>query len=163
MNDIKCPNCGESYYMEGPSMRTAMYCPPIWKDGVNVNPDRNITTTHYTCLHCNHDFTVRSSYNLFEVNDNGLNKDFEHVENDRKINMMAAGRAMSAINANIGEFSNTIELPEGSYNTEVDIPLPKEDTNLEEIKKEIQELHDRINQLEYEVWELRNPGEWYDY
>ena len=54
---IKCPNCGESYYMENYSVTTAVYYPPIWKDGVNVNPDRNITTTHCTCMNCHKDFT----------------------------------------------------------------------------------------------------------
>jgi len=52
-----CPHCGESYYMENGSMCTAMYFPPIYKDGVNINPDKNITTTHCTCMACGKDFT----------------------------------------------------------------------------------------------------------
>ena len=35
----------------GPSYVTAMYFEPIYKDGVNINPDRNISTTEVTC-HC---------------------------------------------------------------------------------------------------------------
>lgn len=57
--NIKCPNCGESYYMENGSRCTLMYFPPIYKDGVNINPDRNITTTHCTCMACGKDFTYK--------------------------------------------------------------------------------------------------------
>lgn len=52
-----CPHCGESYYMENYSTRTAAYYPPIYKDGVNINPDRNITTVHCTCMNCKNDFS----------------------------------------------------------------------------------------------------------
>lgn len=52
-----CPHCGESYYMENYSECTAMYFPPIYKDGVNINPDKNITTTHCTCMNCGKKFS----------------------------------------------------------------------------------------------------------
>lgn len=52
-----CPYCGESYYMENYRATTAMYCPPIYKDGVNINPDRNTTTTHCTCINCGKEFS----------------------------------------------------------------------------------------------------------
>ena len=51
-----CPNCGESYYREDTRMRTAVYYPPIYKNGVNVNPDRNKTTVYCTCMNCKHEF-----------------------------------------------------------------------------------------------------------
>ena len=54
----KCPHCGESYYEEMWSTSTAVYYPPIYKDGVNINPDRNKTTTHCRCLNCNTDFDI---------------------------------------------------------------------------------------------------------
>lgn len=57
---IKCPYCGESYYMERYSTTTAMYYPPIWKNGVNINPDRNTSTTYCTCMNCKKDFTYYS-------------------------------------------------------------------------------------------------------
>ena len=57
--NIKCPHCGESYYMENGSMSTAMYFVPIYKDGVNINPDRNKTTTYCTCMACGKDFTYK--------------------------------------------------------------------------------------------------------
>jgi len=56
MNNVKCPNCGESYYMENYSMTTAVYYLPIYKDGVNINPDRNTTTVYCTCMNCKEDF-----------------------------------------------------------------------------------------------------------
>lgn len=56
-NLIRCPHCGESYYMENYSDCTAMYFTPIYKDDVNINPDKNITTTHCTCMNCGKDFS----------------------------------------------------------------------------------------------------------
>lgn len=52
-----CPHCGKSYYMEKYSETTAVYYPPIYKDGVNINPDRNTTTTHCICMNCGKDFS----------------------------------------------------------------------------------------------------------
>ena len=54
-----CPKCGESYYMERYRTSTAMYFPPIYKDGVNINPDRNATTVCCTCMHCGNDFSYK--------------------------------------------------------------------------------------------------------
>lgn len=55
---LKCPYCGGLYYMDCGGYTTAACYPPIWKDGVNVNPDRNRTTTTYRCLDCGKDFTT---------------------------------------------------------------------------------------------------------
>lgn len=55
-DDIKCPHCGGKYFKIGASMRTCVYYPPIIKDGVNINPDRNTTTTEYHCLECGKDW-----------------------------------------------------------------------------------------------------------
>lgn len=57
---IKCPNCGASHYSEGPSSTTAVYYMPIYKNGVNVNPDRNTTTTEAHCYECGCDFIIKS-------------------------------------------------------------------------------------------------------
>ena len=57
-SNIKCPHCGESYYTETYSKSTCVYYPPIWKDGVNINPDRNKTTTHCKCLSCGKEFDI---------------------------------------------------------------------------------------------------------
>lgn len=56
---IKCPNCGKSYYMEKYTTCTAMYYPPVYKDGVNINPDRNISTTVCVCLECQNVFSYQ--------------------------------------------------------------------------------------------------------
>ena len=56
--DIVCPNCGASYFQEGATMTTAVYYPPIWKDGININPDRNTSTTECRCLNCGQKFYV---------------------------------------------------------------------------------------------------------
>lgn len=54
---ISCPHCGESYYTENYSISTALNFIPIYKDGVNINPDRNLITTYYTCLNCGKEFS----------------------------------------------------------------------------------------------------------
>ena len=56
-SDKKCPHCGESYYTPGASYTTAVYYPPIYKNGVNINPDRNRSTTTYHCCACGKDWT----------------------------------------------------------------------------------------------------------
>ena len=57
-SNTKCPHCGESFYTEMYSESTAVYYPPIYKDGVNINPDRNTTTRHCRCLNCGEEFTI---------------------------------------------------------------------------------------------------------
>lgn len=51
-DDIKCPHCGARYFTISETYTTAVYYPPIYKDGVNINPDQNKSTTKYHCLHC---------------------------------------------------------------------------------------------------------------
>lgn len=58
-SDIKCPHCGVSYYTIEESLSTCVYYPPIIKDGVNINPDRNKTTTRYRCLNCQKEFDIK--------------------------------------------------------------------------------------------------------
>jgi hypothetical protein len=43
--------------MENYNTSTCVYYPPIYKDGVNINPDRNTCTTHCTCLNCGKEFS----------------------------------------------------------------------------------------------------------
>lgn len=54
---IKCPHCKKSYYKELYGTVTCMYFPPIYKDGVNINPDKNIHTVECECLECGKRFT----------------------------------------------------------------------------------------------------------
>jgi hypothetical protein len=51
-----CPHCGESYYRENYGITTAVYYPPIYKNGVNINPDKNKTTVNCTCMNCGKEF-----------------------------------------------------------------------------------------------------------
>ena len=45
---------------DGPSMTTCAYYPPVYnKQGVNVNPDMNITTRPCRCLSCGKSWTER--------------------------------------------------------------------------------------------------------
>ena len=53
----RCPHCGESYYMENYSTMTTVYYPPIYKDGVNINPDRNTCSVNCTCMNCGKEFS----------------------------------------------------------------------------------------------------------
>ena len=56
---LKCPRCGAlGPITEGYSTTTAVYYPPVWKNGVNINPDRNVTTTTYTCGKCECNFSA---------------------------------------------------------------------------------------------------------
>lgn len=57
-SDAKCPHCGVSYYTIKSSESTCMYFAPVMKDGVNINPDRNIHTTHCECLNCHKEFDI---------------------------------------------------------------------------------------------------------
>ena len=55
--DIKCPKCGAKYFQVGPSYSTLVNYPPIIKNGVNINPDKNKCTTRYECLECRHSWS----------------------------------------------------------------------------------------------------------
>lgn len=54
---IVCPNCGESYYAENYSTTTCMGWTPIYKNGVLINENPNITTTYCTCCNCGKSFS----------------------------------------------------------------------------------------------------------
>jgi hypothetical protein len=56
---IKCPYCAASYYYEKYRACTATYYPPIYKNGVNINPDRNYTSVFCHCINCNKDFSYK--------------------------------------------------------------------------------------------------------
>jgi len=55
---ITCPKCGQSFFQEISSFSTLVYYPPIFKDGVNINPDRNKITTTYECQYCGNKWTI---------------------------------------------------------------------------------------------------------
>lgn len=57
---IRCPYCHESHYIELNSDITSVYYPPIYKDGININPDNNMEVTYYRCLGCHQNFSIKS-------------------------------------------------------------------------------------------------------
>ncbi len=59
-----CPHCDEpTERTQGMSSTTCMYFPPRYdENGINVNPDRNITTTNWKCNKCNQDYFVIGNY-----------------------------------------------------------------------------------------------------
>lgn len=58
----RCPQCGDSYYVENYCTTTSMYYPPVIKDGKNLNPDGNITTHYCTCQSCGNNFVFSTRY-----------------------------------------------------------------------------------------------------
>ena len=60
---LKCPKCDSTGPLtEHYSTRTAVYYPPVWENGVNLNPDGNVTTTLYTCGKCGFNFSAQYQY-----------------------------------------------------------------------------------------------------
>lgn len=63
MELIKCPNCDESYYQENYSITTCLGWTPIYKNGVLINENPNVSTTYCTCLNCGNNFSYSSRKN----------------------------------------------------------------------------------------------------
>ena len=53
-DDIVCPKCHKKHFTVGSTYTTLVHCVPIYKDGVNINPNVNKSTTQYTCCECGH-------------------------------------------------------------------------------------------------------------
>ena len=57
---LKCPKCNSTGpLIQGVSMTTNVYYPPVWENGVNINPDGNITRTEFICEKCGCKFSAR--------------------------------------------------------------------------------------------------------
>lgn len=56
LTNKKCPHCGESYWSPRDATITAVYYEPIYKDGININPDRNTVSRTYHCWACGKDW-----------------------------------------------------------------------------------------------------------
>ena len=54
----RCPQCEKNHFSDSGGTTTLMYFPPTFKDGVNINPDRNTTSFNRTCLACGASFSV---------------------------------------------------------------------------------------------------------
>jgi len=58
-NEI-CPVCNKSHFRVGSSSQTLAYYQPVYKDGVNINQDKNTTTTELHCEECGNNWIVKS-------------------------------------------------------------------------------------------------------
>ena len=57
---LKCPKCNSTGPLsQGASMTTTVYYPPVWENGVNINPDGNTTTTEFICEKCGCKFSAK--------------------------------------------------------------------------------------------------------
>jgi hypothetical protein len=56
----QCPYCEKpTKRIGGSTFRTLMYYPPHYdENGVNTNPDRNTTKSHWKCTECNNDYLI---------------------------------------------------------------------------------------------------------
>ena len=60
VSNISCPHCNGKDFILGDTWGTAMYFPPRYVNGVNVNPDKNIYTTTCECCKCGKLFYVKN-------------------------------------------------------------------------------------------------------
>ena len=136
---IKCPNCGASHYTEGPSQRTSLYCPPIWKDGVNQNPDTNITTIEAHCLECDFDFEIKKQNGEIWT----VLKSYNPPPPKSNIDITAKTKSVPMDNISLGTATINIETGEAmrqKYKWEVDI----------------EDLQDQMLKLQGDVMHLTN-------
>ena len=64
----KCPECGENYFTESCGMTTLLYYQPIYRNGKNINPDRNNTTWTRYCKGCDTNWLIKGNdYDGHEV------------------------------------------------------------------------------------------------
>jgi rubredoxin len=64
----KCPQCGKNYFTDSAGYTTLAYYPPTYKDGVNINPDRNTTSFRRHCQNCGYSFDISGNdYDEWDV------------------------------------------------------------------------------------------------
>lgn len=150
--NINCPNCGKSYYAEHYSTTTALGWTPVYKDGVEINGNPNVTTTYCTCCNCKHNFHYEEQYGeIIKIIDDGEKPEVPVLEvpltipndsDDFKIDP-------EKLIAPSSKFENSIHLVT--------------DEDLAELKEQVKELCDEIKEIKKEIWALNNPGSYYDY
>ena len=63
MCDWICPQCGSDYHSGCDiGMKTLMYFKPIYKNGVNINPDMNTSTFNIKCHSCKTSFVMEYGF-----------------------------------------------------------------------------------------------------
>jgi hypothetical protein len=69
-----CPNNGIGCVLrqEGASCTTLAYYPPVYENGININPDKNITYSEMRCNTCGKTFSVstQNGVSTFSAKDN---------------------------------------------------------------------------------------------
>ena len=141
MSNIVCPNCGESYYAEKYSTRTAMYYPAIWKEGINQNPDGNITTTYCECINCHYSFYYEEQYGKI-------------------INTVLGTKVVPVpvINIPINGPTNIVKTDDSfTISTTGNITITSEQSRDAEIKR----LEQQIESLKLQLQEIKANPEWH--
>ena len=140
MSQVKCPNCGESYYAEKYTTATAIYSPTIWHEGEVVSSNPNISTTYCECINCHYEFSYQTQYGkIFNVT---LGKKVTPVETvDWMINDFSNGSTITD--------TTTINLPTAIV---YDQSRARED--------EIARLKRKIESLEQQLLEVKANSEW---
>ena len=67
MMNFKCPNCHSHKYINYGTDSTLAYYIPIYENGININPDRNIHTTIVECDECHKKFKVMQQYGVEDI------------------------------------------------------------------------------------------------
>lgn len=112
-----------------------MYYPPVWKDGVNINPDGNYTKTHYYCMDCHHHFSVRERFGeVVEITDDGEEKVPDPMPTD--IRMISSSESTTAV----------------TFNAKTGVVEYQEESIVDKIAK----LEQRLSRLEQKVYDLEN-------
>lgn len=138
--NIKCPNCGTSWYTQHYSTTTAIGWEQTYKDGIPQNNNPNISTTYCTCCKCKHDFHYKEQYGeIIETIDDGekppiptinvpltFASDFEHYETKIPIEQLLA--------------------PSSSVENEIKFDFATH-ADIERLEKEIHELREEIYKL----------------
>ena len=139
MGNIKCPNCGESYYAEKYTTSTAMYSPTIWHEGEVVSSNPNISTTCCECINCHYEFFYQKQYG--KIINISLGKKATPTE--------TTAYAPDNYNTNITIDKDYIQLP----NT---IVCTQEDVREAEIKR----LEAEIESLKQQLLEVKANPDW---
>lgn len=134
---IKCPNCGASHYEHKYSTCTAMYYPPIYKDGVNTNPDGNITTNYCRCIKCNHNFYYTEQYGKVE-----------EIVDEGEAPFVPTLNVPLTVPENVNSEPFTIEEVHEAPTLEVKTEF---DTRIDELVEQIKNLTERVEKLQHQT------------
>ena len=111
-----------------------MYFPPIYKDGVNQNPDGNTTTTYCTCCSCNHSFHYSMQYGeIKDITDDG--EIMKSVPLDALLTVPTATEPLTM---------KDVAVPSSTFENAVAIPSEKD---IKRVEEKIDKLAEKFNIL----------------